>query len=307
MAVKRLKNKKKNKKPLWIKIIIAFMALIIIDIFWYLFVIDIEQYKNSNPDKTAFMKFREKQWAEKERKMKIKKVWVPLSRISKNAQRAVIVSEDAKFWTHEGFDFDAMRMAVEKNLKKRKMAVGASTISMQVAKNLYLSPAKNPVRKINEAIITWRMERTLSKKRILEIYLNIAEWGDGIFGIEAASRHYFNHPAASLNVHESALLASVLPNPVKYSPLKNSRFVYRRSRLIQNVLGGDINAASELHRKKITSDNNEEDTLKDTNEKNGSANVMTNDSIMTKQINDMDSARKNESNSKDTNKDTAEL
>lgn len=200
-----------------------------------------------NPDRTAFMKYREKQWKREKRSVRIYQEWVALGAISTDASRAVVVAEDAKFWKHEGFDFEAMHNAIERDFKRRKMATGASTISMQVAKNLFLSPSKTPVRKINEAILTWRMEKALSKKRILELYLNIAEWGDGIFGIEAASHSYFKHSAALLNKNEASLLAAVLPNPIRFNPLKNSRFVLRRSRLILRAIGGDVNAAVALH------------------------------------------------------------
>lgn len=244
MSVRKVK--KKNVTFL-LKIIGLITILIAIDLSWYLFVIDIKKFKTENPKKTAFMKFRERQWKQKDRKIKLKQIWVPLRSISGNAQKAVIISEDAKFWMHDGFDFDAMQKAIEMNLKKRKIAVGASTITMQLAKNLFLSPSKTPVRKVHEAILTWRIEKNLSKKRILELYLNVAEWGDGIFGIEAASRVYFHHSASTLSKKEAALLAAVLPNPIRYHPLKKSRFVERRSRLIQNALGGDVNAAMALH------------------------------------------------------------
>lgn len=239
---------KKKKIPLWIKIVMLFLAVVACDLAWYSFVVNIKQYEKKNPQKTAFMKYRERQWREKDRKMEVKQIWAPWSSISNDARKAVVVAEDAKFWMHDGFDFDAMRKAVEKNIAKRKMAVGASTISMQVAKNLFLSPSKTPVRKIHEAILTWRMERILTKKRILELYLNIAEWGDGIFGIELASQTYFHHAASLLDRSESALLAAVLPNPIRFNPLNNSRFVARRSRLIRNAMGGDVNAAIALRK-----------------------------------------------------------
>ena len=245
------KAAKKKKMRLWMKIVLLLCAVIIGDLAWYFFVVNVKQYEKKNPEKTAFMRYREGQWKEKNKKMKVKQIWIPLSSISTDARRAVVLAEDGKFWMHDGFDFDAMRKAVERNIKKRKMAVGASTITMQVAKNLFLSPSKTPVRKIHEAILTWRMERTLTKKRILELYLNIAEWGDGIFGIELASRTYFHHSSASLDKRESALLAAVLPNPIRFNPLKNSRFVARRSRLIRNAMGGDVDAAIALHKDKL--------------------------------------------------------
>lgn len=242
------KTVKKRKISIWIKIVIILFAIVAADLIWYSVIVDVHQFKNKNPKKTAFMKYREKQWKETERKVKIKQIWIPLKSISPDMRKAVVVAEDGKFWQHDGFDFDAMRNAIEKNLEKRKMAVGASTITMQLAKNLFLSPSKTPVRKINEAILTWRIERELTKKRILELYLNCAEWGDGIFGIEAASRTYFHHSASSLNRKESALLAAVLPNPIRFNPLKNTRFLARRSRLIRKALGGDVGAALALHK-----------------------------------------------------------
>src|SRR3989304_1548083 len=127
--------------------------------------------------------------------------------------KAVIIAEDDKFWSHEGFDIEAMQKAIEKDLLAGKFKAGGSTISQQLAKNLYLSPAKSPIRKLREAIITWKLERTLSKRRILEIYLNAAEWGEGIFGVEAAARHHFGKSAAELSPMEAARLAAVLPNP----------------------------------------------------------------------------------------------
>jgi len=247
------KNFKKNKFSFLKILFYLIITAIVADLAWYFFVVDIKQYEKKNPTKTAFMKYRERQWEEKKRTIKIRRQWVPLGSISSEARRAIVVAEDGKFWRHDGFDFDAMRNAMEKNLKKRKMALGASTITMQVAKNMFLSPSKTPVRKINEAILTWRMERALSKRRILELYLNIAEWGDGIFGIEVASQTYFHHSAAQLNKREASLLAAVLPNPIRFNPLSGSRFVERRSRLICRALGGDVDAAIALHSNDITS------------------------------------------------------
>jgi monofunctional biosynthetic peptidoglycan transglycosylase len=183
------------------------------------------------------MEYREREWQLEGKKYRIQQKWVPLSRISPYLMKAVLISEDDKFWSHEGFDYEAIQKAIEKDIKEKKFKLGGSTISQQLAKNLYLSPSKNPLRKIREAIITWRMERTLSKKRILELYLNVAEWGDkGIFGIETASRNYYGKPAYELNPDEAARLASVLPNPRKYNPLGESRYVMHRSNLIYNIM-----------------------------------------------------------------------
>jgi len=149
----------------------------------------------------------------------------------------VLIGEDDKFWQHEGFDYEAMQKAIEKDIKAKKFKLGGSTISQQLAKNLFLSPSKNPIRKIREALITWRMEKALSKKRLLELYLNVAEWGDaGIFGIEAAARHYYGKSASALGPEEASRLAAVLPNPRKFNPLGSSRYVVNRAGLIYNIM-----------------------------------------------------------------------
>jgi monofunctional biosynthetic peptidoglycan transglycosylase len=129
-----------------------------------------------------------------------------------------------------------MEKSFEKDLKLMKFKSGGSTISQQLAKNLFLSPSKSPLRKIREAILTWRLEKNLSKRRILELYLNVAEWGEGIFGIEAAARHYYGKSAADLSADEAAHLAAVLPNPRKYNPVGNSRYVANRSRVIYEIM-----------------------------------------------------------------------
>lgn len=198
---------------------------------------DVSRLKKENPKKTSFMKYREKEWERLGKKYTIKQKWVPLSQISPYLIKAVLIAEDDKFWQHEGFDFEAIKKAVEKDIKKKKFLVGGSTISQQLAKNLYLTPAKNPLRKIREAIITWKLEKNLSKSRILELYLNIAEWGDkGVFGIEMASRYYYGKSAKMLSAEEATRLAAILPNPRKYNPLSNSRYVEYRANLIYKIM-----------------------------------------------------------------------
>ena len=198
---------------------------------------DVSELKKKNPTKTAFMTHREIQWEFKGLKnKKIYQVWVPLSKISPYAAKAVLIAEDDKFYAHEGFDFEAMQKAVEKDIKLGKLKYGGSTISQQLAKNLFLSPSKNPLRKAKEMILTWRLENNLSKRRILEIYLNVAEWGDGIFGIEAASRHYFGKSAAELTPMEAARLAVVLPNPLKLNPTGTSKYVEKRAEIVYGIM-----------------------------------------------------------------------
>lgn len=183
------------------------------------------------------MAFREREWKREGLRYHIQQQWVPLARISPYLIKAVLIAEDDKFWSHEGFDFDAIQKALEEDVKARTFKRGGSTISQQLAKNLYLSPSKNPLRKISEAILTWRIENVLTKRRILELYLNVAEWGDGgIFGIEMASQRYFGKSASELGPEEAARLAVVLPNPRKYHPLGRSRFVDRRADRIYAIM-----------------------------------------------------------------------
>lgn len=215
-----------------ILVTIAYLIYIVV----YPFMVDVSSLKRKNPDLTAMMKYRIEQWEREGKKVKIKKVWMPLHKISPYLVKAVLIGEDDKFYKHSGFDIEGIKKAIEKDIKEKKLKYGGSTITQQLAKNLYLSPSKNPVRKIQEAIITWRLEKTLSKKRILELYLNVAEWGEGIFGAEAAARHYFGKSASELSPMEAARLAASLPNPIKYSPAGNSRFVEKRANLIYFIM-----------------------------------------------------------------------
>jgi monofunctional glycosyltransferase len=193
---------------------------------------DVSRLKYANPQKTAFMNYRERGRAKRGITEPLSITWVPLGRISPHLVHAVVMSEDDKFWDHDGFDREAIQKAIEKDYRAKRFKLGASTITQQLAKNLYLNPSKNPLRKIEEAIVTRRLERTLPKERILEIYLNCIEWGDGIFGAENASRRFFGKPAAGLTAEEASRLAAVLPSPLHYSPLSERRFVARRAKLL---------------------------------------------------------------------------
>lgn len=217
-------------------LLIAVVVLISIDILRYFFYPNIDKLYDENPIPTAFMEYRQNEWKENNEQKTLNQKWIKLKQISPYVIKAVLISEDDKFWKHEGFDMDALESAFEKNLKNAKFSAGGSTISQQLSKNLYLSPSKNPIRKFKEAIITWRIENTLSKRRIIEIYLNIAEWGDGIFGIEAAARHYFHKSAKNLSAMEAAKLASVLPNPIIYNPTGKQKFVLKKSQRIYKIM-----------------------------------------------------------------------
>jgi len=216
-------------------IVLSFF-LILLPIAYLLLMHDLSKLRKDNPQKTALMEYRERAYKEKRKKYRIDQNWVPLSKISPYLIKAVLIAEDDKFWKHEGFDYEAIQKAIEKDLKAKKFKFGGSTITQQLAKNLYLSPEKSMIRKIPEAFITWRIEKVLSKRRILELYLNIAEWGEGIFGAEAASRHYFGKPSSQLTPEEAARLASVLPNPRKYNPVGDQRYVINRSNLIYSIM-----------------------------------------------------------------------
>lgn len=222
---------------IWLKrITILFLFVIILGILYCFIFPVVSTLKKEDPKKTSFMEYREVEWRLKGKKIKARQIWTPLTRISPYLVKAVLIAEDDKFWSHEGFDFEAIQKAIETDVKRKKFKSGGSTISQQLVKNLYLTPSKNPIRKLREAVLTWRVERTLSKKRILELYLNVAEWGEGIFGIEAAAQHYYGKQAAALTPEEASRLASVLPNPRIFSPVGNSRYVENRSKAIYDIM-----------------------------------------------------------------------
>ena len=224
----------KKRRSQWLIFLISLLILPLL--LYFLFVPDLSKLKKENPKKTALMEYREKEWKEEGKKVRMNQIWAPLSNISPYLLKAVLIGEDDKFWNHEGFDYEAIQKAIEKDIKAGRFKFGGSTISQQLARNLYLSPAKNPLRKMREAIITWRMERVLSKRRILELYLNVVEWGDGIFGVEAASKYYYGKPSSELTPQEAARLAAVLPNPRKYNPAGDQRYVANRSNLIYSIM-----------------------------------------------------------------------
>ena len=198
----------------------------------YLTLPDVRPLAKENPKTTAFMELRIAEAQESGRKFSIRHQWVPYSRISPFLKRAVIVTEDASFFDHDGIDMDEIKASLEKNWEEGQFLRGASTITQQLAKNLYLSPSRNPMRKVKELLITRRLEAALTKQRIFEIYLNMIEWGDGIFGCEAASRAYFGKSCANLDVPEAALLAGAIINPREHSPANPTRRLLRRQQIV---------------------------------------------------------------------------
>ena len=203
----------------------------------YLTLPDVRTLATQNPTTTAFIELRKREAEEAGRQLNIRHRWVPYSQISNTLRRAVVVTEDSAFFDHEGVDVKELRASLEANWEEGRFKRGGSTITQQLAKNLYLSPSRNPVRKLKELLITRRLEAALTKRRILEIYLNVIEWGDGVFGAEAASRMYFGKPASGLSADEAALLAGAIINPREHSPARPTRRLLRRQQIIVRRMG----------------------------------------------------------------------
>ncbi len=206
-------------------------------VYVYLTLPDVRVLAATNPQKTAFMDLRAREAAEEGERFQLRQRWVPYGQISENLKRAVLVAEDAAFFEHEGVDIDQLRASLERNWEEGRFVRGGSTITQQLAKNLYLSPSRDPIRKIKELLIARRLEAALTKRRILELYLNLIEWGDGIFGCEAAARAYFGKPASALGPSEAALLAGAIINPRELSPARPSHRLSRRQQIILRRMG----------------------------------------------------------------------
>lgn len=186
-----------------------------------------------NPAQSSFMERHLEAAQQRNPDAVLRHRWTPYERISVHLKRAMVAAEDARFLEHEGFDWEGIQDAYEKNLKKGRVVAGGSTISQQLAKNLFLSGERSMLRKAQEAVITLMIERMMSKRRILEIYLNIVEWGDGVFGAEAAARHYFGVSAAALNSYQAARLAAMTPKPRFYDRRRSTPWLERKTAMIQ--------------------------------------------------------------------------
>ena len=189
-----------------------------------------------NPSSTAFMQTGLARLHEKDDDAELRHKWVPYERISIHLKRAIIAAEDARFVEHQGFDVEGIRSAVEKNLKKGKLVAGGSTISQQLAKNLFLSGERSFLRKGQEAVLTLMIETTWSKRRILEVYLNVIEWGDGIYGAEAAARRYYGISASRLSPYQAAQLAAMVPSPRRYERYRGGPHYQRRAAAIRRYM-----------------------------------------------------------------------
>ena len=219
---------KRNPAARWTLRIVAVLAAI--PLLWLAYVAaSIGWYRYYPPRETAFMAQRMAEARARNPKAQLRYAWVPLERISPNLRRAMIAAEDAKFVEHSGFDWDGIRAAVEKNERKGRVVAGGSTITQQLAKNLFLSPEKSYVRKAEEAVVTVLLEAMLPKRRILELYLNVIEWGNGVFGAEAAAQRYFGLPASRLSAEQAARLAAMAPSPRLFE--RNPESVYLAGRV----------------------------------------------------------------------------
>ncbi|OQW33059.1 MAG: hypothetical protein A4E19_06860 [Nitrospira sp. SG-bin1] len=204
------------------------LPLCLLALGWLTTLPNVDMLAKANPTSTALMDHRLARATEQGRSGKRQWIWTPLSRIAPELQRAVIAAEDASFFVHEGFDWEGIRDAAMYNLEAGELKRGGSTITQQLAKNLYLSSERSLFRKAREALITRSLEHRLTKTRILELYLNVAEWGRGVYGAEAAARHHFGKPASELTADEAAWLAAILPSPQRYDPLIKTTFLTRR-------------------------------------------------------------------------------
>ena len=220
-------------KPLWRftwrSVLLALIAVTLLQ-FW--FFACVWYWSAHNPDSTAFMRTRLESLREEQPGARIQYAWVSYRRISPHLKRAVVAAEDARFFQHDGFDWDGIRKAYEKNIREGEVVAGGSTITQQLAKNLFLSGARTWWRKAQEAAITVMIEVLMEKRRILELYLNVIEWGDAVFGAEAAARHHYGIPASDLSAEQAARLAAMVPSPRRYSPGRNTAYLDRRTATI---------------------------------------------------------------------------
>jgi len=213
----------------WRALLLVLIALAAIQ-FWFL--VHVWYWVDHNPESTAFMRARLEIMREDDPKARLRQQWVPYQRISGNLKRAIVATEDAKFMTHNGFDWDGIQKAYEKNIREGEIVAGGSTITQQLAKNLFFSGERAWWRKGQEAVIAVMLETVMSKRRILEIYLNVIEWGDGVFGAEAAARYHYGTTAAGLSAEQAARLTAMVPSPRRYGPASDTAYLQRRTQTI---------------------------------------------------------------------------
>ena len=225
------------KKTLWKltwRILAALSVLLLVYQAWI--AAHIAWWINHNPSASAFMENRLAIMQSKNPKARLQHTWIAYKYISSNLKRALIAAEDAKFVDHEGFDWDGIQKAYEKNVARGKIVAGGSTISQQLAKNLFLSTKRTPWRKAEETVITLMLEAMMDKQRIFDIYLNTIEWGNGIFGAEAAARHYYQVSASQLSAEQAATLAAMVPNPRFYDNHREAKGLLRKTAIIMGTM-----------------------------------------------------------------------
>lgn len=219
----------------------ALLAALLLLLFWQIVLFtQVIWWSRFDPDSTSFMRMRLTELRQTDPKATLRHQWVPYERISVHLKRAVVAAEDDRFLDHEGFDWEGIQRALEKNERKGRLAAGGSTISQQLAKNLFLSPSRSWLRKAQEAVITVMIERTWDKRRILEVYLNVVEWGNGLFGAEAAARRYYGVSAAQLGPGQSARLAVMLPNPRRYEHNYGPRLAAHADRIQRRMAASQV-------------------------------------------------------------------
>lgn len=223
-------RKRASRPPLATALLLALGACAV----YVLWLPDVTPLKRGPIRTTAYIELRRQEYARRGQKLRVRMTWVPYAAISDDLKHAVITAEDDMFYRHQGIDWESTRAAFLKDWEARKMKYGASTITQQLARNLYLSPSKNPLRKLKEMLIARRLEKTLGKRRILELYLNVVEWGKGVYGAEAAAQAYFGKHASELTPEEAVAMAVVLPNPRRWNPAKGGRYVERNSRRVMS-------------------------------------------------------------------------
>ncbi len=230
---------------LWTALLLG-IPLSLLALTWLLTLPDVALLAKTNPGPTSLMEHRQILARNQRHPVPRQWTWVPLSRMSRHLQHAAIAAEDASFFIHEGFDWEGIKDAAIHNLEAGEMTRGGSTITQQLAKNLYLSTERSLIRKAREALITRSLEHHLTKERILELYLNVAEWGNGVYGAEAAARHHFGKSAQDLTAEEAAWLAAILPSPRRYDPLRKTAFLNKRQQRILKSMNR-IPTASPAH------------------------------------------------------------
>jgi len=230
----RLKNKLKKRSP-WI-ILIAFLTPFVLTAHILLTLPDVTTLRAGTPDETAFMRYRREEARKKGLDYEPRSEWVDFDRVPELLKESIRITEDASFYWHKGIDFEELKESIKKDLREKRPVRGGSTITQQLAKNLFLSPRKNPLRKVREIFIARRLEKALSKERIFALYLNLIELGPGIFGVQAASRHYFGSDVSSLFLEEIVRLTAIIPRPLTTDPLGPGQWLNWRCRYILGKL-----------------------------------------------------------------------